>query len=870
MGLDRKRHAWMKLLADEKNLPRLHLIGTLAIAFLLILLLSGLFALQGHQVHRAALHNIEIAAQQQVQARLESEMESVLGVIDFTRERAESGLRRSLMDQVDAAYGVAQGIYERERGRRPDSEIQRLIVAALRPARFFDGRGYVFIDDMQGHIRLLPPNPELEGKLQLDNRDDRGRPIMGSLIEAARQPRGEGWARYRWYMLENPREMSDKLSYVRHFAPYDWIIGVGDYLHYWDDKQRSEALDRLRATRFGRTGHIGVTRMQGPALLIPTAPELEGKPLETLPAHEAEAVASVARLAQQGGGYLSYDWPDPGSGELRRKTALVRPYQPWGWVLVVTMLDDELTAPVQKELEQQQLVGRDQALMLLAVLALASLLAVSGSIWFSRWLGRLFSDYARRNLEQQQALRQSEEKLSTILDSVDASIFIKDPEFRYRYVNRQACQTMGQRADDILGRDDHDLLDPERARQARATDLRVLTLGERVTTEWTGELSDGRQVVLSTVKLPLRDAGGRIYALCGVSADITESKRVEQVLAQARDAAEAANRAKSDFLSNVSHELCTPLNSILGMLHLVFATELSQQQRGHLQQVHQAARQLHDIIVDMLDYAQLENGRLQMQNLVFRLDELLDQLGARQSPLAVAKGLEFSMNVAAEVPLQLVGDPRRLRQVLQQYLDNALKFTLKGSVALQVSLLRRDAQAVLLHFEVSDTGIGVAEDMRERLFRHIAQGDATSTRAHGGAGIGLVLVRQLATLMGGEVGFESQPGRGSVFRFTALLGCLGGQLEHQQGKSYRWPHALVVEPEHSPQAPDEGSGAVPWQDLRERLLGLLRDDDVDSLELFEQHQHRFSAALGERHAEFAQLMRSYDFPAALELLEQGD
>ncbi len=859
----------MKLVPDEKNLPRLHLLGTLAIVFLLILLLSGLFAFQGWQVHRAALRNIEIAAQQQVQARLASEMDSVLGVIDFTRRRAESDLRRSLVDQVDAAYGVAQGLYEREQGRRPDSEVQRLILAALRPTRFFEGRGYVFVNDMQGHIRLLPPNPELEGKLSLDNQDDTGRPIMGSLIEAARKPRGEGWARYRWYSLENPRQMADKLSYVRHFAPYDWVIGIGDYLHYWDDKQRREALDRLRATRFGRTGHIGVTSLQGQPLLIPTAPDLEGKPVGQLPAQESEVVARVARLAQQGGGYLSYDWPDPASGTLRRKTALVRPYQPWGWVLVATMLEDELTAPVQQELEQQQLVGRDQSLLLLAVLLLASVLAVGGSLWFSRWMGRLFHDYSRRHLEQQRALREGEEKLNTILDSVDASIFIKDLDFRYRYVNRQACETMGLQPGEILGRDDLELLEPQRARLARESDQRVLKLGERVTTEWAGSLN-GREVVLATVKLPLRDASGRIYAVCGVSSDISERKRAEQVLAQARDAAEAANRAKSDFLSNVSHELRTPLNSILGMLHLVAATELSPQQRGHLQQVQQAARQLHDIIVDMLDYAQLESGRLQLQNVVFRLDELLDQLGARLAPQAQAKGLDFSMSVAAEVPLQLVGDPRRLRQALQHYLDNALKFTRKGSVTLQISLLRRDAQAVLLCFEVSDSGIGVDEALRERLFRHIAQGDASSTRAHGGAGIGLVLVRQLVELMGGEVGFDSEPGQGSVFRFSALLGCLGAQPEQQQGASYRWPHPLVIEQQPALPAAGEAGASEQWLGLRECLLGLLRDDDVDSLELFEQQQPLLRAALGERHAEFAQLMRSYDFPAALELLERRD
>ena len=851
----------MKLVPDENNLPRLHLAGTLAILFLLIFLLAGLFAWQGWRAHRTALRNIETAAQQEIQARLESEMASVLGMIDFSRARAEAILARSLVDQVDAAHGVAQGIYEREAGRRSPAEVRRLILEALRPVRFFGGRGYVFVNDMQGHIRLLPPNPEFESQLGPGKRDDTGRPIMASLIEAARKPRGEGWARYRWYSPENPRRMADKLSYVRHFAPCDWLIGVGDYLHYWEEHQRGEALDRLRATRFGRTGHVSVTSLQGSTILLPTAPQLEGMHNLSLPERESDVVAHVTGLAQQGGGFLSYDWPDPETRALRRKTALVRPYQPWGWVLTVTMLDDELTASVRQELERQQLMGREQALLLLA-----SLLAVGGSWWFSRWLGRLFQDYHRRNLEQQQALQEGEDRLNAILDSVDASIFIKGTDYRYRYVNRKTAEEMARQRSDIIGRDDVELLCPERAKLARQTDQRVFLHGERVQSEWLGE-TGGRSVALATVKLPLRDVHGRIYALCGVTTDVSEHKRVEQVLAQARDAAEAANRAKSDFLSNVSHELRTPLNSILGMLHLVFRTPLSARQQDCLLQVQAAGQQLHDIIIDMLDYASLDSGRLQLQSGSFMLGEMLDRLAARRAAQAARKQLDFGITVDAEVPHQLIGDSRRLAQALQHYLDNAIKFTEQGAVRSRVGLQRREAGRVLLRFEVRDSGIGIEQSRRERLFQHIEQGDASSTRRHGGAGLGLVLVRQLAGLMGGEVGCDSLPGQGAAFWFTAWLGTAEVHSEAMPDLPYRWPHDAGVD-NRSSEAAALDSDPDQWQRLRERLLALLREDDVDSLDLFEQHAPLLRSALGQRYAEFAQSMRSYDFPAALELLQE--
>ncbi|MDD2728466.1 cache domain-containing protein [Malikia sp.] len=863
----------MKLVPDEKNLPRLHRIGTLVIVLLLVLLLAGLFAWQGWRVHREALHNIEQASQQQIQARLTSEMDSVRGAIDFTRSQTEAALRRSLVDQVDVAHGVAEGIHARESGRRPRSEVKQLILEALRPARFFDGRGYVFVNDMQGYIRLLPPKPELEGQSNRQNRDDWGQPVMGSLIEAARQPRGEGWARYRWYPSDDPRQMKDKLSYVRHFEPYDWLIGVGDYLHHWEGYQRREALSRLRATRFGRTGHVGVSTLDGVTLLTPSTPELEGKPMGELPELESESVERIIRLARDGGGFLNYGWRDPQSRQIMNKTALVRAYQPWGWVLVVAMLDDELMAPVKQELGQQRLLGREQAMGLLCVLLAAALLTLGGSWLFSRWSGRLFQAYHRRNLEQQQALRESEHRLNTILDSVDASIFIKGPDYRFLYANRKLCEELGLPLSAIVGREDRELLDPERARQVRQIDRRVFERGERVASEWVGELR-GRSVALATVKLPLRDVSGGIYALCGVTTDVSERQRVEVVLAQARDVAEAANRAKSDFLSNVSHELRTPLNAILGMLHLTAQTPLSPQQTDYLRQVQLASRQLHGIIIDMLDYASLDSGRLELQSGDFVLGELLDQLAQRLAGEAATKDLGFTLAVDAGVPVQLVGDPQRLSQALHHYLANAIKFTEQGAVGLRVRLLQRDVDRVRLRFEVSDTGIGIDEARRQRLFQHLEQGDASSTRRYGGAGLGLVLVKQLAELMGGEAGCDSQPGRGSTFWFTACL----GQTSHpvaarEEAAAYRWPHAAA------PAAPavEPVAGVAPmgvpddpaWSALRERLLSLLRHDDVDSLQLFEQQEDLLRAALGERHRALAQAMRSYDFPAALALLEQS-
>lgn len=217
----RKNRIEVRLTADEKTVPRIHLIGTLTVVLFLTLGLAAFFSWQNLGERRASIARLERAGQEIVEARLKAEMQSALSYIEFSRQRTEDVLRASISEQVDIAMQVAQGIYDRESPRRPAADVKRLIVEALRPVRFYAGRGYYFIDDMAGQFILLPTAPQFEGKTVLDNRDDIGHYIMRGLIEAAGKPRGEGFSRYRWYRPDDPQRMADKLAYVRHFAPYD-------------------------------------------------------------------------------------------------------------------------------------------------------------------------------------------------------------------------------------------------------------------------------------------------------------------------------------------------------------------------------------------------------------------------------------------------------------------------------------------------------------------------------------------------------------------------------------------------------------------------------------------------------------------------
>lgn len=274
------------------------------------------------------------------------------------------------------------------------------------------------------------------------------------------------------------------------------------------------------------------------------------------------------------------------------------------------------------------------------------------------------------------------------------------------------------------------------------------------------------------------DTAARLPSVRGAREFEMLSSSINQMLAQLdqqqairrdRDAAVAANRLKSDFLATMSHEIRTPMNGVLGMCELLQRTDLNPRQRHLSDTIVRSARSLLDILNDILDFSKIESGKLELEQAVFAPDELVQTACAPFVASAFSKGLTFTTRVASDVPAQLVGDPLRLRQVLNNLLSNALKFTECGSVSLACTLESARGEDVELRFSVSDTGIGVARELQTRIFEPFAQADVNTSRCYGGTGLGLAIVRRLVTLMGGQVSVRTADGGGAEFSFTMRL-----------------------------------------------------------------------------------------------------
>jgi two-component system sensor histidine kinase/response regulator len=360
-----------------------------------------------------------------------------------------------------------------------------------------------------------------------------------------------------------------------------------------------------------------------------------------------------------------------------------------------------------------------------------------------------------------------------ILDSALDCIVSVDTEGKIVAWNRAAERTLGWRREEVMGELARDLIVPPVFRDAFDAELADYTkTGENRLLDRPLEGSalkrDGSEIPVEFGVSSTPGIASRIVT--GYLRDVTEVREAEHELAKARDQAIRASTVKSEFLATMSHEIRTPMNGVLGMTSLLLNTEMNPVQKRHALAIEHSAKALLAIINDILDFSKIEAGRIELDRTTFDLPALVNEVDDLLREKARAKGLTLSCEVAEEVPAAVVGDPVRVRQVVTNLVDNAIKYTHEGQVALSVMLAcdASDDQLVLL-FEVRDSGQGVSPETQARLFTPFVQGDGSMTRKQGGTGLGLAICRRLVELMGGEIGLESRPNEGSTFWFTVQL-----------------------------------------------------------------------------------------------------
>ncbi|MEP4484197.1 MAG: response regulator [Halioglobus sp.] len=376
---------------------------------------------------------------------------------------------------------------------------------------------------------------------------------------------------------------------------------------------------------------------------------------------------------------------------------------------------------------------------------------------------RMFLDVTERR-ETERELQHQTEIADLALENMDEGLLLVDKDWRISAYNGMAQKLFGLSTDEIaLGYEEFThFVYNERFKRPDLIESHLSEVRENIKRVTERTLSEGS--IIETRHLPLEDGGFMM-----MFTDVTQRREAENQMAAARKIAEDSDRSKSEFLANMSHEIRTPMNAIIGMSQLAMKTELSPKQHNYIDKVHRSAIGLLGIINDILDFSKIEAGRLELETLDFRLEDVLDNLFNLVGLRAEEKGLELLLDVAPDVPRQLVGDPLRLGQVLVNLGNNAVKFTDSGEVVVSVKVVEQQESSVELLFSVRDTGIGMTEEQRGGLFKAFSQADASTTRRYGGTGLGLTISRSLVDAMGGDIEVQTAPGEGSDFRFSVKL-----------------------------------------------------------------------------------------------------
>jgi len=389
-----------------------------------------------------------------------------------------------------------------------------------------------------------------------------------------------------------------------------------------------------------------------------------------------------------------------------------------------------------------------------------------------------FNDTTERERAEQE-LAHERRLFQALMDNIPDTIYFQDTACRFMRINKAQANLLGiPDPQEAIGKTDFDFFPREFAQACYDAEQKLLQSGQPIIAAEQKLVKPNGQVQwLSTTEVPLRDVEGKAMGFVGISRDITDRKLAEIDLANATKAAESANRVKSEFLANMSHEIRTPMNGVIGMTELVLDTELSPEQREHVETIRTSAETLLTVINDILDFSKIEAGKLDLDLIPFALRDGLEETTRILAFRAGQKGLELTCDIRPEVPEQVVGDPTRLRQILVNLASNAIKFTERGEVALRVEVESQTGGSVILHFSVRDTGIGIPEDKHRLIFEAFSQADTSTSRRFGGTGLGLTICSRLVALMNGQLWLESAPGQGSIFHFTAQLGIAEHQAE---------------------------------------------------------------------------------------------
>ncbi|MBE9510851.1 MAG: cache domain-containing protein [Bacteroidetes bacterium] len=776
--------------------------GTLAIVSLVVIIACYLWVSSEYRNYSKESENLREKYLNREKEIVKWETEKAVDYINFVRNRSRKELKSLLQQRVYEAHAIALHIYNKYSGKKSKKEIKQLIKEALRPIRFNKGRGYFFIGSLDGYDILYPPDPDFEGSYLYFLQDIKGNYVMQDELEVVNSKR-EGFISGFW---EKPGENNDqefeKISFVKLFEPLNWYIGTGEYIDDFKADLQQKVLEQLSNIRFGEEGYIFVNTYKGDALITDGNLVEENKNLWELQDPNGVKVIQEERRVVENpdGGFISYSWRKLTEDVPVQKISFIKGIPEWKWMVGAGVYLDEIENIIlQMKVDLGKIVRRN-ILITAGIFVLVLLIAYLATRYMSNLISYSINsflsffnlavtkhqkiDIHKVNFAEFQILGKSANRMITELEEAEkskgkekayfqrlfesspAAIALLNIEGEVIRVNREFVKMFGYSGNELINRRLSDIIVPESDKETVNKDYIGVREGRTISRNGVRIKKGNEEVFISILSTPIEIEEGQL-GIYLIYTDITEQKQYEEKLKLAKEKAEESDRLKTAFLNNLSHEVRTPMNAIIGFSELLTKEALSFEDRNkYLSAIDKSAGTLLDLINDIIDIAKIETGELNVNKQKFELNSLLDELKTQYTSelkTLQKKKIELKVTEGVKQELYFNTDPLRLKQILSNLISNAIKFTIEGYVEFGYIMKKETNE---LYFFIKDTGIGIDEKDLKIIFNRFRQVDISSTRRYGGTGLGLAICKELVKLLGGEIGVESVNGKETMFWFT--------------------------------------------------------------------------------------------------------